>query len=74
MNVKSLIPIIAIGLFSCQTKKKILNENQVSKKVESFSQTTSIPEGITTHDDVETSIGKLKFIDGAPQPETAELI
>jgi hypothetical protein len=31
-------------------------------------------DAISTPDAVETSIGTLNFIDGAPQPETAELI
>ncbi len=34
--------------------------------------TTPIPPEITTPDKVETSIGTLKFIDGAPLPETAK--
>jgi hypothetical protein len=33
---------------------------------------TKIPESIMTPDKVETSIGTLKFLDGAPLPETAE--
>jgi hypothetical protein len=33
-----------------------------------------IPEGIMTPDTVETSIGTLKFFDGAPYPETAEKV
>jgi hypothetical protein len=37
-------------------------------------QTTQIPEGILTPDVVETSIGTLEFFDGAPLPETAELV
>ena len=34
--------------------------------------TTDIPPGITTPDSVDTSIGTLKYLDGAPYPETAE--
>jgi len=34
--------------------------------------TTDIPPGITTPDSVETSIGTLKYLDGARYPETAE--
>ena len=34
--------------------------------------TTDIPPEITTPDSVETSIGTLKFLDGAPYPETAK--
>ena len=33
-----------------------------------------IPEGILTPDTVETSIGTLKFFDGAPYPETAQKV
>ena len=33
-----------------------------------------IPESILTPDQVETSIGTLKFLDGAPYPETAEKV
>ena len=33
-----------------------------------------IPEGIMTPDTVETSIGTLKFFDGAPYPETADKV
>jgi hypothetical protein len=33
---------------------------------------TEIPESITTPDKVKTSIGTLKYLDGAPLPETAE--
>jgi hypothetical protein len=39
-----------------------------------YKQTTDIPVGITTPDIVETSIGTLKFIDGAPYPETSEMV
>ena len=36
-----------------------------------MTMTTDIPREITTPDSVETSIGTLKFLDGAPYPETA---
>ena len=39
-----------------------------------MAQTTDIPEGITTPDVVETSIGTLHFFDGAPTMETSELL
>ena len=39
-----------------------------------FSQTTELPDGLHTPDVVETSIGTLQFTDGAPLPETAELV
>lgn len=45
-----------------------------SPVIQKYAQTTDIPEGITTPNRVQTSIGELKFIDGAPLPETAELV
>jgi len=39
-----------------------------------YNQTTEVPKGILTPNKVETSIGTLNFIDGAPLPETAELV
>ena len=39
-----------------------------------YPQTTELPNGLHTPDRVETSIGALKFMDGAPLPETAELV
>jgi len=36
--------------------------------------TTDIPEAITTPDQVETRLGTLKFFDGIPTKETAELV
>lgn len=39
-----------------------------------YSQTTDIPEGLLTPDRVETSIGTLTFMDGAPLPETVDLV
>lgn len=41
---------------------------------EKFKYTTDIPEGITTPDKVETSIGKLNFTDGVPSRETADKV
>ena len=49
-------------------------QKQEAVKIKTYSQTTEIPEGITTPNEVETSIGTLKFIDGAPLPETSELV
>ena len=42
--------------------------------VKTYSQTTQLPDGLHTPDVVETSIGTLNFMDGAPLPETAELV
>ena len=39
-----------------------------------MTMTTDIPMEIITPDSVETSIGTLKFLDGAPYPETAEKV
>ena len=41
---------------------------------ETFEYTTEIPEGITTPDKVETSIGELDFTDGVPSRETADKV
>ncbi len=41
---------------------------------EKFKYTTEIPEGITTPDKVETSIGELTFTDGVPSRETADKV
>lgn len=35
---------------------------------------TNIPPGLLTPDKVETSIGELEFLDGAPLPETAQKV
>ena len=40
----------------------------------SESMNLGIPESILTPDVVETSIGTMKFLDGAPYPETAEMV
>ncbi|MEP4076312.1 DUF1254 domain-containing protein [Haloferula sp.] len=39
-----------------------------------FKYTTDIPDGITTPDKVETSIGELDFTDGVPSRETADKV
>lgn len=49
-------------------------ETKAEQVVATYSQTTDIPSGITTPNNVSTSIGELKFIDGAPLPETAKLV
>jgi len=41
---------------------------------EAFKYTTPIPEGLTTPDKVETSIGTLNFTDGVPSRETADKV
>lgn len=67
---KIILPLIALAaILSCTQEKK-----QEAVEVKKYAQTTDIPEGITTPDKVETSIGTLKFFDGAPLPETAEMV
>jgi len=61
------------ALFSC-IHEKDKREYQPEKKTRTYAQTTPIPEGIKTPDVVQTSIGTLHFLDGAPQRETAELL
>ena len=39
-----------------------------------YKMTTDIPKSLTTPDKVETSIGTLEFLDGAPLPQTAEKV
>ena len=58
--------VFSLGFLGCQ-------ENW-AQKVKTYAQTTELPEGLHTPDVVETSIGTLKFTDGAPLPETAELV
>ena len=44
------------------------------QELKTYSQTTELSDGLHTPDVVETSIGTLKFTDGAPLKETAELV
>ena len=82
MKSKNLISILtaallAMVLASCSNSSQQTGNTEVPKQeveIPTFSQTTEIPSGITTPNEVETSIGTLKFIDGAPYPETAELV
>jgi len=71
-----LISSIWLILLGCNEKTTIDDSDQSLSRQEtkSYAQTTNIPEGITTPDVVETSIGALKYFDGAPLPETAELV
>ena len=65
-----------LGVLGCQdtTKKADEQSQQSQKALPVYAQTTEIPEGILTPDQVETSIGTLKFFDGAPLAETAKLV
>jgi hypothetical protein len=68
-----ILSITLLALFtSCQEK----NDGGKSQKEAPaiYAQTTEIPAGITTPNEVPTSIGTLHFNDGAPLPETAELV
>lgn len=77
MIYKVLIAVFFLStFFSCTETKKENNPkaDESSVAVPTYSQTTDIPKGILTPDVVETSIGTLKFFDGAPLPETTELV
>ena len=72
----ALIGLLSIGLIGCQEPSKT-TENEstpAAKELKTYSQTTELPDGLHTPDVVETSIGTLNFTDGAPLPETAELV
>jgi hypothetical protein len=71
-----LIGSLLLAMLGCQENSKTTGEQSKlsDKELKNFSQTTEIPKGILTPDQVETSIGILKFMDGAPLPETAELV
>ncbi|WP_199880247.1 DUF1254 domain-containing protein [Flammeovirga pacifica] len=76
--MKNNIKLLLLGLacasmtVSCQQEKSTNSNQEI--KVETYSQTTKIPEGIKTPNTVQTSIGDLQFVDGAPLPETAEKV
>jgi hypothetical protein len=63
-----LLGLLFLGILGCQ------ENNKTTQDLKSYAQTTEIPEGILTPNQMETSIGTLKFTDGAPLPETVELI
>jgi hypothetical protein len=68
-----ILSITLLAVFTgCQEK----NDGGKSQKEAPaiYAQTTEIPAGITTPNEVSTSIGALHFNDGAPLPETAELV
>lgn len=58
----------AVALVVSSCTQKTSNESVI----QTFQQTTDIPEGITTPDKQETSIGTLEFFDGVPTKATAE--
>jgi len=63
-----LLGLLFLGILGCQENSK------TTQDLKSYAQTTEIPKGILTPDQVETSIGTLKFMDGAPLHETSELV
>ena len=67
MKSTSRLGIIAAVLISSLAATTTFSADAPKMKM-----TTDIPPGITTPDSVETSIGTLKYLDGAPYPETAE--
>jgi len=78
IKLKSFILSLTLSvmfLSACTNKSQETSQNQKeTESAKAYSQTTPIPEGITTPNEVETSIGTLNFIDGAPLKETAELV
>jgi len=68
------ITVLLAVMYSC--KPRVEAPDNTTKVIDApkYSQTTAIPEGITTPNEIETTIGTLKFIDGAPYPETADLV
>ena len=69
-----LIGLLSLAIVGCQDNTKTTEESKPAKEVKTYAQTTELPDGLHTPDVVETSIGTLKFTDGAPLPETAELV
>ena len=76
-KTNSILFLALLTIFTgCQEKPETMKTDSAHTEVASqvFKQTTEIPSGITTPDIVSSSIGELKFLDGAPLPQTAELI
>ena len=71
-----IIALFSFAMLGCQDNGKTTDEvSKPSKKeLKTYAQTTEIPESITTPDEVETRIGTLKFFDGIPTKETADLL
>jgi len=68
--MKTRISTIVLAL----TAIMLATTGHAGEKIKTYAQTTPIPEGITTPDLVKTTIGDLKYFDGAPLPETAKLV
>jgi len=73
MKNRILFCTLMLGLFSCVQETNRLH-SVTEKYVKTYAQTTEIPSGILTPDQVETSIGTLHFRDGVPELKTAELV
>ena len=70
-----LIGLLSLAILGCQNNSKTTEESTpAAKELKTYAQTTELPEGLHTPDVVETSIGTLKFTDGAPLKETADLV
>ena len=61
--------LLIIFLTGCNTTQEDSTQEQPKMKM-----TTEIPETVTTPDAIQTRIGTLKFFDGIPTKETAELV
>ena len=72
MTLPSSLPALLVGaglVAGCTGQGE-----QAAGTLETYAQTTEIPQGILTPDQVETSIGTLNFFDGAPLPATVDLV
>ena len=71
-----IIGLIALVISACQENSKTTDEQSKTqvKNVETYNQTTEIPDYVLTPDEVETRIGTLKYFDGIPTEETAALL
>ena len=67
------LSLILLVLFTGCQEKNDAGKSQKEAQT-TYAQTTEIPAGITTPNEVSTSIGTLHFNDGAPLPETADLV
>ena len=80
IQLKSLIPTVMITLIfflitSCgESSKPETPTKTKAVDVKTYKMTTQIPENVLIPDEVETRLGTLKFFDGVPTAETAQLI
>ena len=71
---RTLQALLIIGVSISALATANAAQAQAAKELKTYAQTTELPAGLRTPDVVETSIGTLNFMDGAPLPETAELV